>query len=626
MTWDEFVMPLFGCALIAIIAFVIGCVRAEKLHFLHKLYLALALCYAEWIVPLMIMEFVDPNNKNLLFILDCFTSVGGLLGCALYLAIVVAFVKGLDWMPRWFPVLFIIPVITIIVTFTNPLHHLQYEVFSIHRNEIVFGPFIAVSGFYSYICLVSSVVILLYLVLTNNSILYIKQCLLMGIGGMAPLIVNVIATFSDKNLPITATPAAFIITIITNGIAIYQLHLLDVKPIAVRHVLDGISDCYMILSASGLVIDFNRPFSEIFASSFGIVQNQYLRKSIREEDITNKTAAYNMLTAIDTTRRTGAAVAYEQSMTVREENGVRRKYYVAEVSPIILHGTNCGSVIMFKDMTQLKESMQQLQKSRERMMEQENLAFLGQMIGGLAHNLKTPIMGISGCIAAGEALVEECEESIGDKDVTEEDYREIYEELRGWFRKIKDSTAYMSDIITAIKGQTTNVAVNEDSVFGVEDTLKRCTLLIRHEMQLANCVIHFEYDETKEIFIRGDMNNLVQVLVNLLSNAIYSQKQTGGGKIIVRIETDEEEIRFLVIDHGMGVSSQVREKLFKAMVTNKGAMGTGIGLYISNTVIKGKFEGKMWMEDNPEGGAVFGVSIPKSRVSIHRKDIQREEG
>ena len=60
------------------------------------------------------------------------------------------------------------------------------------------------------------------------------------------------------------------------------------------------------------------------------------------------------------------------------------------------------------------------------MMEQERLASLGQMIGGLAHNLKTPIMSISGCISAVETLVEECLESLDDPGVTEEDYREIY--------------------------------------------------------------------------------------------------------------------------------------------------------------------------------------------------------
>ena len=52
--------------------------------------------------------------------------------------------------------------------------------------------------------------------------------------------------------------------------------------------------------------------------------------------------------------------------------------------------------------------MQQLRDSQARMMEQERLASLGQMIGGLAHNLKTPIMSISGCISAVENLVEEC--------------------------------------------------------------------------------------------------------------------------------------------------------------------------------------------------------------------------
>ena len=60
------------------------------------------------------------------------------------------------------------------------------------------------------------------------------------------------------------------------------------------------------------------------------------------------------------------------------------------------------------------------------------------------------------------------------------------------------------------------------------------------------------------------------------------------------------------------------------MVTNKGAMGTGLGLYISNAVVRGKFGGNMWMKDNPSGGAVFGVSIPMERVTV--TDIQKTEG
>ena len=56
--------------------------------------------------------------------------------------------------------------------------------------------------------------------------------------------------------------------------------------------------------------------------------------------------------------------------------------------------------------------------------------------------------------------------------------------------------------------------------------------------------------------------------------------------------------------------------LFKEMITSKGTMGTGLGLYISNTVVRGKFGGSMWVEDNPGGGAIFGMSIPLCAVSV----------
>ena len=256
-------------------------------------------------------------------------------------------------------------------------------------------------------------------------------------------------------------------------------------------------------------------------------------------------------------------------------------------------------------------------------MEQERLAFLGQMIGGLAHNLKTPIMGISGCISAMEALVDECEDSLGDPEVNEEDYREIYGEIREWFRKVRESTAYMSDIITAIKGQAASVVTQEDSVFTVDEMIKRCTLLMRHELLSSQCRLEVQCDPEKSVSLQGDINNLVQVMNNLLSNAVYAQKEVGGGVITIAVDWDAEELRLSVTDTGQGVSQQIKEKLFKAMVTNKGAMGTGLGLYISNAVVRGKFGGNLWMKDNPGGGAIFGVSIPMERVTI--AEVQKPE-
>ena len=212
------------------------------------------------------------------------------------------------------------------------------------------------------------------------------------------------------------------------------------------------------------------------------------------------------------------------------------------VATLKVNGRISGFAVLFKDITQLKESMQRLQDNQARMMEQERLAFLGQMIGGLAHNLKTPIMSISGCVAAAGALVDECEESISDEQVTQEDYMEIYKEMRDWLGKIKESTSYMSDIITAIKGQATTISVDDMRTFTIDEMLRRCKLLMRHELLDGRCSLKVENNCKEGLSLQGDVNNLIQVVVNLLSNAIYAQKQMGGGEIVISTNRSKETL------------------------------------------------------------------------------------
>ena len=61
------------------------------------------------------------------------------------------------------------------------------------------------------------------------------------------------------------------------------------------------------------------------------------------------------------------------------------------------------------------------------------------------------------------------------------------------------------------------------------------------------------------------------------------------------------------------------------MITSKGTMGTGLGLYISNAVIRGKFSGEMWGENREGGGAIFGIAIPLEMVYV-RKLVTKNEG
>lgn len=606
---SDFSAAIFALTLLLVVAFTLWTMFSKKPRkLMNRLYMFLGWFYGLWALVMLLMWMTPLENTATLQVLDSISYLS-IATSPLYLLIVISFTRGAEKLPRWWPALFIIPVITVPICLTNEIHHLQYQVFSIVRSQIVFGPYVAVTGIFSYCCIIVALTMLLRFAKGNHSQLYVVQSAMMGLGGLCPLIVSLLATFSGLDLPITATPLSFAVLVLCNGIAIYQLNLLDITPLATQQVLDWISDCYLLLSGNGLVIGFNKPFRDIFGARHGIEQNRLLSECISKDDISQKTAIYNLITAVDACRESGSVVSYEQSAVVERGGVVQKCYYVTDVSPLVLGGKDLGFVIIFKDVTQNRRTMQQLQDSKDRMMEQERFAFLGQMMGGLAHNLKTPIMSISGCVAASEALVDECLTSMNDPMVNDDDYREIYGEMLDWLRKIQEATTYMSDIITAIKGQTASVSTHSHSSFTLNELFNRTTLLMRHELQSSECTIQTECADGGTV-LHGDVNNLVQVLANLISNAIHAQKQVGGGCITMGCEKREDGVRIYVRDTGPGIPESVRNRLFREMATTKGTQGTGLGLYISNAVVHGRYGGTMWCEDNPDGGAVFGMDIP----------------
>ena len=613
---SDAVALIFIIILVALSFFCFWLLNAGKLVLLQKLYLAVAACYSVWLIALLMMKFTPSTDTVRLYILDSCTYLGVAFVPVLSLLIAMAFTRTWEKLPKKCLWLFAVPVLTNLVVWTNPLHHIYYAHFSILRSQLVFGPYIIFSGGYNYFCLMAGIVLMIRFMVKTPSRLYIQQGVSYIIGALVPLIVSFIATTGIVDMSIAATPLSFVTTLIFHGFAIYQLHLLDIQPIAMQRVLDGISDCYLVLSDTGLVLNLNQPFRAVFGKEYGIAENVYLRDCAKEEDATAKTPIYNLLTAVDTCRSKTTSVSYEQAFTQMDGDNAQRLYYIAEISPLFVGQKLNGFVCIFKDITAVKNSMQQLENSRTRMMEQERLAFLGQMVGGLAHNLKTPIMSISGCVSALENLVTESRESLGDPEVTENDYREIYGEMDSWLVRVRDSCSYMSDIITAIKGQAAHASASQESAFSVSDLIKRVSLLMRHELLSSGCQLVSESNVPEEIILHGDINNLIQVLNNLISNAIYAQRQTGGGVIVLGVQREAEELKIFVRDTGPGVEPRVRSRLFREMITSKGTQGTGLGLYISNAVVRGKFGGTMWVEDNPAGGSVFGMSLPLENVSF----------
>lgn len=617
MISDISITILILSVFVIVLFVVISVHHSRTLQLIHRLYMAISGFYISWAITVIAAGLSNPQNTSLLFYLDCITYIGATSMPVIILLIALSFVNSWNKIPKQYFVLFLFPIVTFVMAITNPIHHLFYKHFSLHRSEVIFGPYLYINGIINYFLLIVACALMISFAIKNPDHLYIVQTVFYCIGNLIPLTVNIVVTVGLINqVSFAITPISFIGTMLFHGIAIYRFHLLDIKPIATKHVLDWISDGYLILSEAELVLSYNKPFYEVFGETYGITANKSLKKAVQEEDIMGKTAIYNLMTALDSCRQSSSIVSYEEAVTFTKNDKPVKYYYMVDVSPLMLSDKITGFVIIFKDITQVKKSMQQLHDSQTRLMEKERLAFLGQMVGGLAHNLKTPIMCISGCSASINNLIQECRDSQDCPEVNEEDYLEIYGEVESWLTRIRDSCTYMSDIISAIKDQATNASASGNTIFTLHQLIQRSSLLMRHELQAAGCILKSEYNPSREIIFSGDINNLIQVLNNLLSNAIYAQKLTNGGVITLGIEESETHISLYVKDTGPGINPHIRKRLFKEMTTDKGVHGTGLGLYISNAVVRGKFGGNMWVRDNPEGGAMFGIAIPLENISF----------
>lgn len=415
-----------------------------------------------------------------------------------------------------------------------------------------------------------------------------------------------------------------LIIIVCFGIAIYRMYLLNVHLKTMEQLVQSLADGYLVIDKYGIIVRHDEKFMDIIGKNNGIRVGNKLNNIAVENNSDNKNVLSNIISAMNSLQNSFSGTSYEQS--VEKINGTETNicYYVVEINPLIINNNACGYTILFRDVTKMKADMQKIKENQTRLIENERLIFLGQMVGGIAHNLKTPIMSISGSASAVERLVEECKESLGDSDVCEDDYREIYGEIDEWLDRTKTACDYMSDIIQTVKGQASNANMSETSWFSVDNTVKQVILLLRHELLNSGCSLKTESDfDIKNVLIYGDINNLVQVMSNLVANSIDAQKENGNHDIIFSVEKTDEGLKLKVKDYGYGITETVKKLLFKNMVTSKGSKGSGLGLYISSTVIKVRFDGKMSYEDNPEGGTVMIIEIPMKNIKFIEEGSER---
>lgn len=601
-TNDKVVLGILIFLCVLLIALLRLLLKKKNKKHLHKAFILIFILMLTWLgVMILQILFMDKFNINIKYFFNFYYISLCFLPIAL-LFMALAFEKNTIVLKRIHILLLIIPILSVILVWTNDAHHLVYKEYSLNISTD-YGWYFYVHTFYTYALFAVSCFILIKYSIKNAGF-FSKQAILIIIGILIPLVVNILGSLQIVEISIYATPITLAITIACFTFAIIKFDLFKITPIAMQRIVDRISDSFIVVNDDNIITDFNNTFLKTFNLKAENIRNLNFIKFINSTNLKFDVKAITKI--LEKCQKT------ERTIVVKQELQMGDSYFNVEASGIFSGRTFLGTLFLFKDITQHMHDVEIIKDNQNILIERERLASLGQMIGGIAHNLKTPIMSISGAAEGLSDLIDEYSTSVGDPEVTNEDHQEIANDMRGWISKIQSHLSYMSDVITTVKGQAVTFSENASFPdFTIGDLIRHINILMKHELSNALIELEEHVQIDKNTSIKGNINSLVQVINNMISNAIQAYNGKTGEKIILSIYKEgKDKLVISIQDFAGGLPDTVKNKLFKEMITTKGKAGTGLGLFMSYSNIRAHFNGDINFDTAPGKGTIFYIEIP----------------
>ncbi|MEW5900188.1 MAG: ATP-binding protein, partial [Acidobacteriota bacterium] len=394
---------------------------------------------------------------------------------------------------------------------------------------------------------------------------------LVGCLGMGKKTDNSYLNSEDWELLTTiASPVALAIenAALYNQASVRALELERLKDYS-ENIIESLTVGVAVLDQNGKVIGWNRVLEGVFSRA----KSQVLGKSLQAI-----LGPKNFLALFPSDTQQDFRLLSEISLDVPA--GGQRIFDIAKTPLLDNRLVPYGTIIVFEDITEKIRLQQQLVTS-------EKLASIGLLSAGVAHEINTPLTGISSYI------------QILQKKLTDSHYTQILE-------KIEVQTDRVSRIIKNLLNFARNPSESAFHKVSIPDSLQEIISLIEYKLKSMNIKLEMQVAPFKPIWAQGE--RLQQVFINIILNAIDAMPRGGTLRIAAALEGAEVVVK--IADTGTGIQKQHLPHIFDPFFTTKGiGKGTGLGLSISYAIIK-EHEGHISVESEVGRGAVFTIFIP----------------
>lgn len=241
----------------------------------------------------------------------------------------------------------------------------------------------------------------------------------------------------------------------------------------------------------------------------------------------------------------------------------------------------------------IQQEIDQRTSQEKLLIQQSKLASMGNMIGNIAHQWRQPLSEIN-------AVLMNIETRYKFKDFDEAFIEQSVEECNA-------ITKYMSHTISDFQNFFKPSKTKEK--FHVVEACKKASSILQSSLKHHHITFTCNYDEDKEVY--GYPNEFSQAFLNILSNAkdVLIQRDIEDPSIHVTIKAGKYYVLIKVEDNGKGIAEENIERIFEPYFTTKHAkQGTGIGLYMSKTIIESNMDGFLNVT-NTNKGACFTIKL-----------------